>query len=140
MLVPDDPSLQDTHHMTVTEHQFHAITPYYFFIVLSNCDTYNDMYPDSNDYMYSQGHIDATIDFLLTNGNTLDSKHFGADEMGIFGMTIGFFLMQIFVLIGFSLVRIALINRRKFHFTVKIFGWALVLQFMSLLMDLCYYR
>ncbi|GMI03728.1 hypothetical protein TrVE_jg3595 [Triparma verrucosa] len=139
LLVPDDPSLQDTHHMAVTEHQFHAITPYYFFIALSNCDTYNDMYPDSNDYMYSQGHIDATVDFLLTNGNTLDSKHFGADEMGIFGMTIGFFLTQIFVLIGFSLVRIALINRRKFHFTVKIFGWALVLQFMSLLMVLCYY-
>ncbi|GMH93290.1 hypothetical protein TL16_g12586 [Triparma laevis f. inornata] len=139
LLEPDDKTLIDTHYMTTSSHQFYALTPYYFFITLSNCDSQNDIYPGINEYMYSQGNVDAWVDFELTNGNTLDSRHFGADEIGVYGMTIVFFILQIFVILGYVLVRIALVNRRKYHVTVKVFGGSLGLQFVALLLDLCYY-
>lgn len=71
LLEPDDKTLVDTHYMATTSHQFSALTPYYFFITLSNCDSQNDIYPGINEYMYSQGNVDAWVDFELTNGNTL---------------------------------------------------------------------
>ena len=93
--IPDDPALKDTHYTKVLTQYFFSKSPYYFFIALSNCDTDNDRNLASSNVMYTQGSVDVKVDFLMTNGNTLDSRHFSADEIGVFGTAIAFFVIQV---------------------------------------------
>ena len=82
---------------------FFSKTPYYFFVALSNCDTNNDRNLASSNVMYTQGSVDVKVDLLMTNGNTLNSRHFSADKIGVFGTSITFFIIQ--VRAGFSSAR-----------------------------------
>ena len=83
--------------------------------------------------------MDVSIDWLFTNGNTPDTKHFSADETGIYSATIAFFVLQSLLMVASLLVATALKNRRKLHMTVKILVFSIALQLLGLLLNLLYY-
>ena len=112
---------------------------YYFFVVLSNCDASNPDSLSDDAIAYSQGSIDVEIDFLFTNGVSADSKHFSADEIGVYTMTIVFFVFQLILTAGAAMVCIALKNRRKLHLTVKVFMVSVLLQLFGLLLLMVHY-
>jgi len=115
------------------------VIPKYFFVAISNCDDLNDERDTSLDVLYSQGAVDVTINFEMTNGESLNKKHFSADEVGIYGLAITFFVVQNAILFGTAVVWVALKSRRKLHVTVKIFVVSILAKWLAFLLSLTYY-
>tara|TARA_B110000305_G_C19365488_1_gene601699 strand:+ start:194 stop:985 length:792 start_codon:yes stop_codon:yes gene_type:complete len=133
----------ETHYKSAGMQHFFAMRAYYFFITITNCDPDSDgsFLDENNDdgFYYSQGSISVDYKATLTNGNTANSKHFSADEIGIYDATITYFVFYCILAVLASLIGIALKNRRKLHVTVKLLFFSIGMECGGLLFLLINY-
>ncbi|EDO35391.1 predicted protein, partial [Nematostella vectensis] len=75
----------------------------------------------------------------LTNGDDFWTMHFSADERHILKMDIFFVVTFLIVIVLAIHVTYVLISRRLFHYTYKLFIWSLLLEFVSICVNIGYY-
>ncbi|XP_057301607.1 transmembrane protein 145-like [Hydractinia symbiolongicarpus] len=75
----------------------------------------------------------------MTNGDTIWTKHFSADEKNILQTEI-FFLVAFIMVISLSLlVAYELASRQLFHTTYKLYLWTVFFELLSVIVNLVYY-
>lgn len=106
----------------------------WFYIAVGNCDINCTSVTGS-----CGGSLDVDYDLELTNGDTFLTRHFSADEAGVFEMSLVFVIAQSGLLAGCYFVCRALAEVDKLHHTVKVLVASVGVQFLSQFLDLVQY-
>jgi hypothetical protein len=75
---------------------------------------------------------------VFTNGDTAFTRHFPADEIGIFEMNIFFLMMQSCVMLLAFTISGELMAINKYHHTIKILNFSVVMQWLAIVFDIIY--
>lgn len=88
-----------------------------------------------------QGNLEIDYSFSIQNGQTGGGKdgHLSADEEGMLAISAIFFCLQFLLVIAVFLIQIALTRIDKYHITVKMLKWSVIITFISYIFILIYY-
>merc|ERR1719230_96208 len=122
--------------MAHSKHPFQTLQTRWFFLALANCNP--DCDPSTNGTSFCSGPVRVSYRIVFTNGETKFTRHFPADEIGIFEIDILFFMLQTCMLFLALIVRSELMSVGKYHHTVKILTFSVAAQWLAIVLDLAY--